>query len=393
VRRAVGAGAALLTLALQGLLSQGAGATTIGEVATGTAPTCPITESLWLGQRATVGVSYTVPSGGGAITSWSTSYGSPRTKVGLLVLREESSATFEVVGSDEEALPSPIPEGNVSSFTPPRPILTQAGDFLGLYATPGAACIIFGRSGDTVPVGFLSSFPPAGTILTSRGEEGEVLVNVSAQLQQLDGSLTQTISPSSSVAGGLAVVHLRAGYAPAVAPAATITDVLPAGLQALAAGATPGGCATAGQTVTCHLSEEGSSAEAIVVVSAATAGSYANSANLDIAPLLDANPANNVAAATLTVNAPESPQPPATAASCRPLKLTGVKQSLAEAVLRQLNCTIGKVTHSHSKTVAKGLLLSENPSSGTLPANTKIAIVVSAGKPPRKAHHKRKRKH
>jgi hypothetical protein len=377
----------------------GASAVTIGSVASSDPglKCAPIKEALFIAQAATTSIPYTVPAGGGIVTSWSTSFGEPGGQLSLILVRKTSTPkTLSVVGSDTESLPSPIPSSHISTFTPASPIVVQEGDILGLQM-PGeskAACFYEGGSADKVAVGLAGGLT-AGSILTEAPSSPaeKILVNASATIaQSVDLGLSEAITPPSGPPG-VALFLLTASNAGPAAVPATINDIVPNGLHVLAAGVTGGGeCAIAGQAVTCQLDSvpvtgTGTPPVADIVVSSSTPGSYSNQASIT-APLTDSNPANNTAGATLTVSAPAVAPPP----PCKTIQLAGTSLAIAKLVIPALNCTVGKVTSKASKTVRKGLVISTSPGSGaTLAAGTAVNVVVSSGPPKKKK--KKKKKH
>jgi hypothetical protein len=132
----------------------------------------------------------------------------------------------------------------------------------------------------------------------------------------------------------------------------------------------------------------GTGAPVSIIVSAPTAGKYADTATV-AGSLTDPNPANNVASATLTVNAPALTPPP----PCKTIQLAGAPLALAKVVIPALNCTVGKVTSKASKTVRKGFVISTSPGPGaTLAAGSVVNIVTSSG-PPKKKKKSKKKKH
>jgi Domain of unknown function DUF11 len=363
-----------------------AGAITVGAVAGSDPGTCKsINEAVFLAQTASSGPSYAVPSGGGLITSWQTSYGSSGAFLSMVVLRVTANpALYTVVGSDSETLPSPISANHISSFAPASPILVQAGDIVGLQipSSSETACFYEGGIGDVFfggPAGSLS--PGASLEITSAAEKGRV--NVEANLTQtVDLSLTQAISPATGGPGVALISLTPGGPGPGGIPA-TVTDIVPGGLSVLGAGLSGhGSCSVAGQTVTCSLAAVPLNAVPVIdiAVSSTTSGSYTNEALLT--PVItDSNPANNAAAATLTVTAPNAPT------KCTVIALKGARVSLAETVLKALHCHIGKVKKVASKTVRKGLVVSTSLKPGaTAAADTSVGINVSSGKPKKKHH-------
>jgi hypothetical protein len=67
---------------------------------------------------------------------------------------------------------------------------------------------------------------------------------------------------------------------------------------------------------------------------------------------------------------------------CSVPKLKGKRLTAAKAALRQNRCRAGVVTYKSSRTTAKGRVISQSRRAGrSLPAGTKIDLVVSRGKP------------
>jgi hypothetical protein len=383
----------VIVAALMSVGASAAHAVTIGALPSSEPSPCTIGETVWLAQTKAASADYAVPAGGGAITAWSTAFGEPGSGTGLLVFAQ-AGGKLSVLAGDAQTLPAPAPADHVNTFTLASPIVVQPGDLLGLYSPKAlpADCIFAGTGEDEISAGTLAGFPASGTALTPLVNETGYLLDVSAEIQLIDGALAQSITPSNVVSGTPSVIKLTPTFTPVSAIPSTITDTLPTGLQLVAASASPGTCTAAGQTVTCQVGAE-AGASVVIVVTAATTGTFTNSASLSIAPFTDANPTDNSASAALNVTAPAgiSPGPPAVS-NCRPFNLAGVKRSLAETIFKALDCTIGKVGEKSSKKVGKGLLISNSPSSGSLTAGAAISLVVSSGKP-KQAKHKAKRKH
>jgi uncharacterized repeat protein (TIGR01451 family) len=339
---------------------------------------------------------YEVPSGGGQISSWSasTSEAAPGTPLTLLLLRH-SGTGYKVVGFDSETLPNPLPVSGIATFNISSPITVTGEEVLGLYSSAATVACYF--SGGTIPAADtisaqLPAGPPSvGTVYTPTVANAPgFLINVSAELtQSLDAGIAGSAAPATVTAGGAAEYAFTVSNSGVSTAPVTFTDAVPGGLTILSAVAGSGICSTAGPTVTCTISglHPGSSAPVSIIVSAPTAGKYADAATV-AASLTDPNPANNVAVATLTVNAPPAPPP----AACKTIALGGYPLSLAKLVIPALNCTVGKVTSKASKTVHKGLVISTSPGAGaTLAAGSAVNIVTSSGPPKKKK--KKKKKH
>ena len=354
----------------------GASAITLGAVSStdpGACQTGPNTAFFVQSTTAQTSPSYVVPAGGGLITSWSTSYGPPGAPVELLVTEPANGNTYQVVASDQENIPSPAPDSNVSTFQLAHPILVSAGDLLGLVYTGGSnSRCFFGSpsSGDTMAVGLGGSTGP-GDPLISQTTFSSALVNVSASLiQSSDIAISGAAAPRTITRGndGLLIFHVTA----ASGGTGTFSDTLPAGLRPALALAGSTGCSIAGQKVTCPSVSVPQTVT--IVVRGATAGTYSDTAAVQ-STITDPNPGNNHATTSVRVVAPPVPH-------CQVPNLQGAPLRVARAVLPLVHCRAGLVSVAASKTVPGGDVISTTPGAGaTRPAGTKVAIEVSSGKP------------
>lgn len=395
---------AVAGLAVSGLfavLACSASALTLGTttIPSGASPSgCPAGGTFLVQNATDSAYQYSVPSPGGAITSWSTNTVSAtvETPLTFLVL-QPSGGGYKVVGFDNETLPNPLPASGVATFSLAAPIAVSEGDLLGLYGSVSTvACFFQGGTipaADTIAATLPASAPTVGTLYTpSAGDSAvpKIILNVSAELAQTeDVGITGGAMPASITAGGASEYAFTVSNGGIASGPITFTDAVPSGLTILSAVAGSGSCSTLGPTVTCTISslKPGTRAPVSIIVSAPTAGKYADAATVS-SSLEDPNPANNVASATLTVNAP--PTPPA--ATCKTIQLAGAPLAIAKLVIPALNCTVGKVTSKASKTVHKGLVISTSPGAGaTLAAGSAVNIVVSSGPPKKKK--KKKKKH
>ena len=369
-----------------------ASALTLGTTTfpSGAAPTGCTPSAFYVQTATESALRYTVPAGGGRITSWSTNTtgdaaGGP---MALLVLRPTEIGSYAIVGFDSQTLPNPLPD--VATFTLASPITVTGGEQLGLYynAGPLEQCFYTGGAGiaqaDTWTAGTPVVAPTVGATYTpSIGMQNGGLINVSAQLaQDEDVSVTGAAMPSSITAGGVGEYLFTVSRSgPGTAPI-TFADRMPSGLRILSAVASFGSCAVAGQAVSCTIDGGATSAGASVsiVVSATSAGTFTDPASVSTA-LSDPQPANNSTSATLTVN------PPA-ASPCKTIALAGAPLAVAKTVIPALHCKLGRVTKKTSKTVHKGDVISTSPGPRkTLVAGSAINIVVSSG-PPKKTKRK-----
>ncbi|HEY5316630.1 MAG TPA: PASTA domain-containing protein [Solirubrobacteraceae bacterium] len=339
-----------------------------------------------------------VPAGGGVITSWSfnATGATAGTPYGLVVARP-SAGSYQVVGGDVESVPASSPA--VATFTLASPIVVQAGDLLGAVIEPTNTAYCYWTEGSSLTsADVLGAGPgdatPGSTVTLAAADPDPTLLNMSANLvQSEDVGLTQRVLPSLIPAGGDAVFLLSLTDPGPVDLPVTVTDTIPAGLTIQSATADGGTCTVTGQqTVSCAVPSAPTSV--LIVVSAATAGTYSNTASASTS-LSDPNPANNTAAATLGVTAAAVVPVQNPAPECHTVSLSGAPLKVAKAVVTALGCKVGKLTSKSSKSVPKGDVLSTSPGAGkTLALGTKVSIVSSSGKPkPKPKKKKKKTKH
>jgi serine/threonine-protein kinase len=124
-----------------------------------------------------------------------------------------------------------------------------------------------------------------------------------------------------------------------------------------------------------------------IVVTPSAAQTYTDSASVKVADgVTDPNAANDNATLTLDVAAAAGAGP----TKCVVPKLGGASAALARKVLPLLGCKAGKTKKTHSKSVAKGLLVGTSPGAGSYTVNKVIALKVSSGPKPKK--HKKHKK-
>jgi len=380
---ASGAAATLACLAL----SSSADALTLGDTTVpsgSTAEFCTGGATSVIQTETDTSYDYVVPAGGGAITSWSfnTTAATVGTPYELMVVRPNGGA-YTVVGTDSELVPAT--PSLIQTFALSAPISVQAGDLLGMVISNTSAvdCYWFGGSLTTpdtlIPV---DGTPTVGASLTTAGPPApERVLNLSVNLvQSEDVSLTQQMLPNSIAVGGASAFLLSVTSAGPSSLPVTVTDTVPAGLTIDAVNAGTGSCSVSGQVVSCVVA--GAPANVAVIVSATSAGSYANTATAST-QVTDPNPTNNRASATLDVTAAAAPA----AAQFHLASLAKLPLAEAKFVIKALGCKVGKITHRTSKAIRKGDVISTSPRPHTaVTAGEKIAIVVSSGKPKKKRH-------
>ena len=332
---------------------------------------------------------YTVPAGGGEITSWSTDTATAddvsATPLTLVAVRPGSDSQYSVVGTDAETLPTPLPPSGVAAFTVEHPIIVRGGDALGLYSSNIGldAPVCFFDSGD-VPVDDSltaiadSATPAAGQSLltdSSNGPSGSgYMLDVAATVvQQQDVGVITTATPSRAAAHlPVLLSSTVTNGGPSSAPV-RFTDNVPSGLTIDSAAAGQGTCLTSGQTVTCTITGllAGQSVPVNVVVTPAKTANFVNSVSVS-SVFPDPTPGNNSASAMLAVGS-------SAASGCIVPKLRNTPSSVARTVLKDLGCKV-KMSRQHSTNVRRGNVIKSKPGAGRHPAGTTVKLVVSSGR-------------
>ncbi len=370
---------------------------------------------------------YVVPAAGREITQWQTytAGDDPGSSLTFAVVRPDPGNPngYTVVGSDTEALPNPLPAGQVASFTLSDPIPVQPGDTLALYSSDTAdACSfdggvipatdqLFAATAPTLPLAASEPLTVTGSIA------GGYALNVAATLVENEDAGVQTAAPAAATVGVAAVLTSTVtNLGPAVGPI-TFTDQVPDGLLVDSAVAGLGVCSTSGQTVTCTIDAlpVGQSVPVDVVVTPAVAETVANSVSVDVGTAsgnVDPTAANNAATASVVVVAPASPvqpqpaQPPASAPpssspqpsspqpaptspprppSCTVIGLRGLPVTAASVLLRELSCRV-RVVRAHGS-LRRGLVVGTRQRPGAYPDRQLVTLIVSSG-----ARHRARRR-
>jgi hypothetical protein len=291
---------------------------TIGQ--TGEDTTCGATIT-WVQDATVAPPVYSVPAGGGVITSWSTKVPvvSPGETFKLKVFRRDliDPAKFLVVGEDGFR---PLNTAGVESFpnpTSPAPVRipVSVGDLLGQTTGPvsGVACV-----NTAVPAGdqwrALGGDPAVGTTQTFGGTFANRRANISAVVEpdadgdgfgdetqdrcpglagtvngcpQADLAVSEAASPNPSPVHGqfsyLVQVH---NNGPSAVPlgVATVADTVGPSVTLISANS-PGGACTLGAVVHCPVGAlaAGASTTITVTVRADTEGGRANAATVSYA--------------------------------------------------------------------------------------------------------------
>jgi hypothetical protein len=145
---------------------------------------------------------YEVP-GTGTITQWQTDTGSgpdtPGFPVKFVVLRRTSPLAYSVVAVNARTIPSPLPAGNVATFSLSTPIAVQAGDTLGLYTNSNVGAVCYWNGGAT----------PLGDSL--------------AELDTVSAPTSGQALAITDASGGAYTMNLAATFVPASTPTPTPT--------------------------------------------------------------------------------------------------------------------------------------------------------------------------
>jgi uncharacterized repeat protein (TIGR01451 family) len=292
-------------------------ATTVGSTTlpsgSNMAPACSASVNAEIIQSGTdASYNYTVPAGGGSLTSWSfnTTGAKAGTPYTLLVARP-SGGSYQIVATDAETVPAALPP--IATYTLANPITVQGGDVLGVIVTAGKNTVGCRLKGGPISaneiIGSSLSATTIGSSFSLSNTTPNELVNVSATVvQSNDIAVTQTTEPASITQGDDGVFVLSVTNTGPSATPVTLTDTLPTGLSLVSASAGTGICSASGQTVTCALS--GAPANVAIVASATAPGTYTNNVSVQ-GTILDPNLTNNTAAGSLTVTASGTSAPAA----------------------------------------------------------------------------------
>lgn len=351
------------------------------------------------------GIPYVVPAGKRQLTRWEVSTAEARAgvPVTLLLLRPAGGGSYDVLATDAETLPTPLPPDGVAAFTPPSPLAVSGGEVLGLNSsTGGLACVFTEGATPSAAAIYPLEAPvapaPGQTLMPFGTKPAEgVTLNLAATLRgDQDLGVATSASPASVTVGALALLRSTVTNHGVESTPISFTDTVPAGLSIDSAFAGSNECATDGQTVDCTIEglAAGQSASVSVLVTPSAPGSYANQATVATQPgIVDPAPADDSASARLDVAAasaggpPAPPPPPGPGPrACVVPDLRGLPPASARRLLRPLGCRPGKVRRAHSGKVARGKIIRTSPKPGTYAARRKLGLVVSAG--PRRHGHR-----
>jgi hypothetical protein len=144
--------------------------------------------------------SYTVPAGGGVITSWSFQAGAPGNSGKMLVMRPTGGADeFTVVGKTDLQVFTPGPAQTFETRIP-----VQGGETLGMRMPTSGVCLDFvSSSGDAVRYNTTAQDPPDGSTQTLNVPLADYRVLVAASVEaDCDGDGLGDETQDPSVLGG-----------------------------------------------------------------------------------------------------------------------------------------------------------------------------------------------
>lgn len=202
--------AGLRTIAVTGLAastlavtaSAASASTTIGQLAPPNPPAqCSLNQNDTWQVSVGAGNTYTVPAGGGTITSWSTNAAAgPGQVLKLKVFRFVSAATYQVVGHD---VPRALTPSSLNTFGG-LSIPVQAGDLLGLNTQNAGAVANACFFNPGVP-GDIADANESGTDFADGLTENTTNLGPGVRL-----NLTAEVSPSTTASPGSAATGQRA---------------------------------------------------------------------------------------------------------------------------------------------------------------------------------------
>jgi hypothetical protein len=182
--------------------------------------------------------------------------------------------------------------------------------------------------------------------------------------RQPTGTISASVNPASPGRNQTATVTIIGS---SEAPEEAFAKVRPAG-----ASCAPSFDADSGSSLLDGISVDGAFSTQRTVSESAS-GTYLIC--LWLADSSNATPIAGPQPETFTVPAP--PPPP-----CVVPNLAGVSLTRAEQRLRSAHCTVGSLSHAHSKTVPSGEVVATSPGVGRYPSGTSVGVVVSSGPPP-----------
>jgi hypothetical protein len=354
-----------------------ASATTLGSTAVA-AGTCGSDLIAWQTDPA-----FTVPAGGGIITSLSTNAPSAGGHVTLKVLRPAGGGNVTVLASTP-----PITE-TAGVNTVAMNLAVQAGDLLGIYtpdgsncavATPGSVFYKEPAGGDpAVGATIAPTSPAAATIAVSAtfeadadhdgfGDETQDSCPTDPSIHtgpcMTDLRAGQTVTPTTIGVGDVAVATVTlANGSTGLAQGVTATAKVTPGLQVVSM--IPGSGCSFSPDLSCSFGSlaGGASTVAAIVVRGVSTGAQSVTTTVGTSGS-DPNAANNATSTAITVEK-------RVAVKCNVPSLKGLTKSVAKRLLKVANCKLGKVKRK------SGPVTKQSPRAGkVLPAGSKVSVTL-----------------
>jgi hypothetical protein len=333
---------------------------------------------------------YTVPAGGGVITSMATNTPTAGKHITLKVVRPSGGGVTVVASS-----PVITEVAGVNRVTMNVPV--QAGDMLGFYSSDGADCAITTSGGGSVAVKSAAGGDPAVGAQITPSAAGAAQLALEATFEpDADhdgfGDETQDSCPADpAIHEGSCVVDLGAaltavpskiGVGDVSVLTATVNNASTGTGQGITMLTTPspglsivttslGSACTFAGALSCPLgSLAGGASQAIIIVVKGTArGAQKVTVGLTTSGT-DPNTANNTANQPITVERRQ-------AVKCRVPKLTGLTKPFAKTLLKAVNCKLGKATKKASAKGRSGTVIKQSVKAGKVrPAGSKVNVTL-----------------
>jgi Domain of unknown function DUF11/PASTA domain len=328
--------------------------------------------------------------GKGVITQLRTSSGTPNATISIKVIRPSTSTILF------STAPLTVTNaGDVVSVDVRVPV--EQGDTIGFWVgSNNVGCAVTGGTSDTFAGMNGSADQPAGPIAGSITTATGARLAVAARFENdadgdgygddtqdscpteptihvgpctADAGVSASATPASIKVGDIAVIAMSAtNPGPAIVRGASLSATLPAGLTAVLA--SPNACTFAGP-FSCPLGDFGAgSREAVLVVRATQAGSFAVPVSLGISNT-DTNPANNTTSVPIQVTPQPQPQ-------CTVPSLKRQTKSFASALLKAAGCKLGKTTTKKVKKGKAGVVTAQTPKAGSMvPLGTAVGVTLT----------------
>jgi hypothetical protein len=333
---------------------------------------------------------YTVPAGGGVITSMATNTPTAGKHYTFKIVRPSGGGVTVVASS------GPITEvAGVNRVAMNVPV--QAGDMLGFYSSDGADCAITTSSGGSVGVKSPAGGDPAVGATVTPSDSGAAQLALEATFEPdtdhdgfgdetqdtcptdptvhtgpcvVDLSVTQSVTPTTIGVGDIAVATVTlANGSSGLAQGVTLKAAGTTGLQVVSM--FPGNGCSFSPDLTCSFGSlvGGANSVAAVVVRGVTAGAQTLTSTAATTSS-DSNAGNNTAATKVTVEQ-------RVALRCNVPSLKGLTKAIAKRLLTVANCKLGKATKKAAKKGKTGTVIKQSKKAGSkLKVGSKVNVTL-----------------